>query len=61
METLIVLLVVYFLPLMVASSRRHRQTLAIGVLTLLAGWTLIGWLVAIVWACTANTKEKVTQ
>ena len=42
----------YFLPLIVAAVRGHRQTLAIGMLTLFAGWTVIGWLVALIWACT---------
>jgi hypothetical protein len=44
-------LTLYFLPLIVAKTRNHRQTLAIGVLNFLAGWTLIGWVVALVWAC----------
>jgi hypothetical protein len=44
-------LVLYFLPLIVAKTRDHRQVLAIGVLNVLAGWTLVGWVVALVWAC----------
>lgn len=46
-------LAMYFLPLAVAQHRRHPQILAIGVLNVVAGWTLIGWIVALVWACTA--------
>lgn len=45
-------LAVYFLPLAVAQHRRHPQSLAIGVLNIVAGWTLLGWIVALVWACT---------
>ena len=48
----------YMLPFIVAAVRSHHQTLAIFVLNLLAGWTFIGWLVAIVWACTAVKKDK---
>ncbi len=44
----------YFLPLLVATTRNHVNMLAIGVLNLLLGWTLIGWVVALVWACTAQ-------
>ena len=55
--TSIVLLVIYFLPAIIASVRSHRQTMAIVVLNLLLGWTLIGWVVAIVWACTADTNK----
>jgi len=47
---------VYFLPLIVAVRRWHRNTTAIGVLTLLLGWTFIGWVIALVWACTDNIK-----
>jgi hypothetical protein len=36
--------------------RDHRQWLAIVVLDLLLGWTLVGWVAALVWACTADTK-----
>jgi hypothetical protein len=53
-----VLLLIYFLPAIVASMRRHRQSLAIGILNLVAGWTFVGWVVAIVWACTADTKAR---
>lgn len=41
---------IYFTPLLVASHRRHRQTLPIAALNLLLGWTLIGWAVSLVWA-----------
>jgi hypothetical protein len=46
-------LVIYALPALVASSRGHQQTMAITVLTLLLGWSLLGWIIALVWACTA--------
>jgi threonine/homoserine/homoserine lactone efflux protein len=55
---LIILVAGYFLPAIVANSRRHRQQLAIFALTLFAGWTAIGWIVAIVWACTDNVRER---
>ncbi|NTV60589.1 MAG: superinfection immunity protein [Chlorobiaceae bacterium] len=42
----------YFLPLFIAVIRKHHQTGAIFVLDLLAGWTFIGWVGALVWACT---------
>ena len=46
-------LAVYLIPGWVAVIRRHHQSAAIMVLTLLLGWTGIGWVVALVWACTA--------
>lgn len=41
---------VYFIPGIVAVLRRKRDWLAICVLNLLAGWTVLGWVVAMVWA-----------
>ena len=46
----------YFLPTMVALARDHRNAVAIFVLNLLLGWTLIGWVAAIVWACAADRR-----
>jgi hypothetical protein len=46
-------LLLYFLPALVAERRRHPNRTSIGVLNLLLGWTLIGWVAALVWACTA--------
>lgn len=43
---------VYFLPSIVGYSKRNAS--AIVVLNLLLGWTLIGWVVALVWACTSD-------
>ena len=48
---------IYFLPAVVATAREHHQRPAIAVLNLLLGWTLIGWALALVWACTATTKK----
>jgi hypothetical protein len=47
-----ILTTLYFLPAMVASAREHHNLMAIVVLNLLAGWTFIGWVGALVWACT---------
>lgn len=46
----------YFLPAFIAWARRHRNSVAIFLLTLLLGWTGIGWIVALVWSFTANVK-----
>lgn len=41
----------YMLPWAVAETRGRPNSGAIGVLNLLAGWTLIGWIAALVMAC----------
>jgi hypothetical protein len=42
----------YVVPGIVASNRKHPQASAIWVLTLFLGWTLVGWVAALVWANT---------
>jgi hypothetical protein len=46
------LLVAYFVPAIVAYLRHHHNENAIAVLNLLLGWTLLGWVAALVWALT---------
>jgi hypothetical protein len=43
----------YLLPYWIAEGRQHYQTSAILVLTIFLGWTFLGWVIALVWACTA--------
>jgi hypothetical protein len=40
----------YFLPSIIAFARSKRDLLSIFLLNLFLGWTLIGWVVALVWA-----------
>lgn len=53
MDVLIILVVflVYWIPFAVAVGRDKRDQTAIFILNLVAGWTFIGWVVALVWAC----------
>lgn len=52
-----VLLTLYFLPTIVAGARAHHQTGAIFALDLLLGWTLLGWVAALVWSFTAIDRN----
>jgi threonine/homoserine/homoserine lactone efflux protein len=49
---------VYFLPTIVSRNRKHNDASAIFVLNLLAGFTIIFWVIALVWACNDNTKKQ---
>jgi TPR repeat protein len=49
-------LIIYFLPSIIANARHHNNAMAIFALNLLLGWTLLGWVAAIVWALTADIK-----
>lgn len=55
---LLLLLAIYLLPSIVARSRRHHNTGAICVLNILLGWTLLGWIAALVWASTVVTPPR---
>jgi len=47
----------YFVPSIVAAARQHRNGVPIGLLNIFLGWTFIGWVLALVWAFTANTTK----
>ncbi len=40
----------YMLPYIIAKRKNKRNLNAIGILNLLLGWTLIGWVGALIWA-----------
>jgi hypothetical protein len=42
----------WLLPGFIASNRHHHNAGAIWCLTILLGWTFLGWVIAIVWAFT---------
>jgi len=52
LELLLVVLIfaIYFLPTLIAFLRRHKNSLAIFLLNLLLGWTVLGWVVSLVWS-----------
>ena len=56
---LLFLTFMYFVPSVVAAARKHTQTLAIFFLNLLLGWSVIGWIGALIWALT--TPQPPTQ
>ena len=47
---IIITLVIYFFPSFVAMVRENTQTAAIFILNLTLGWTILGWIGALVWA-----------
>jgi len=53
----ILILAIYFLPSIIGYN--HRNANSICLVNLFLGWTLIGWVVAIVWAVSEDKKEVV--
>ena len=41
---------VYIAPSIIATIRDHHRLLWIGLLNFAAGWTIVGWIVALVWS-----------
>ena len=54
---IMVLILIYITPSMIALGRKHRNGVAITVLNILAGWTFFGWIGSMVWACTDNVER----
>ena len=48
----------YFFPTILAVSRSHLNTAAIFMLNFLLGWTCLGWIIAVIWACTSNVNHS---
>jgi len=46
----LVMVLFYFMPALNARSRKHPSYAAIFFVNLLLGWTLLGWLIAIMWS-----------
>ena len=49
---------VHFIPTLVAAHREHYNTHTIFVVNLLFGWTIIGWLVLLAWACSGERPRE---
>lgn len=51
--------VMYFLPSIIALARSKRDILAIFLLNLFLGWSVIGWVVALIWAAKHDVPAMV--
>lgn len=50
----------YFMPSFIAKLRKHPNFSGILIVNLLIGWTGIGWIIALVMACTNNSATNNT-
>lgn len=58
LAALTLLSAMYLAPTLVAVGRRARFTPAIVGLNILLGWSVIGWLVALVWSVVASPESE---
>jgi hypothetical protein len=49
----------YLLPWAIAATRHRPASAAVAVINLFLGWTLVGWVVALVLACSARPQPPV--
>ena len=54
---IVVGVILYFLPSIVAKKREHNNLTAIVLINAVFGWTILGWIGALVWAV-ANPPER---
>jgi hypothetical protein len=50
--TLLLLVVLYFVPLSLAVWRGHPRAMAIMGINIAFGWTVVGWVAALAWSLT---------
>ena len=53
----VIYLLMYMIPAIVAFERKHHNKWAVALLNAILGWTVIGWIIALVWSATAVRKE----
>jgi hypothetical protein len=58
LTVLLALASLYFAPALIAQDRQHDRRLAILVVNLLLGWTIVGWGLALVWAVSASEPHR---
>lgn len=56
--SLVVMFIGYFLPWSIALLRGTRSNVGIFFINLLFGWTMIGWVIALIWAIVAERKTN---
>jgi hypothetical protein len=55
----ILFLGMYFMPSTIGYLRKRGNLTAIIVLNTLLGWTMLGWVIALVWALSNNAQQTV--
>ena len=51
----------HFLPTIIAFRRSHHNRVAIFLVNLFLGWTVLGWVAALVWSATSTQPVVVVQ
>ncbi len=57
---LIIALIIYLTPSIVALAKRNRRTKVI-LFNIFLGWTVVMWIISLVWACKREEPEELEQ
>jgi hypothetical protein len=55
---LMVVLIIYMLPTLIAYGREHPWRHELAIINIFLGWTLIGWFVVFLWAALGAVEEQ---
>jgi len=50
-------IVLYCLPSIIAKIRNHNNLSAVILVNLLLGWSILGWIISLIWSFTDNTNK----
>lgn len=56
-----IVFLLYFFPTIIAYSRGHRNATGLMWVNLFLGWSVIGWIGALIWSVQIAKSEKVTE
>lgn len=59
MSFILFMVMMYWLPTIVALVRQTRSALGVALVNLFLGWTVIGWFVALIMALAADNRPQV--
>lgn len=58
---LLFVLAVYLIPTIIAFARGHASKWGISVLNIVLGWSLVFWVVALIWSLSNKGQNQVTN
>ncbi len=58
MTLLSTLFIMYWLPTIIAIVRQAHSALGVFIVNFLLGWTVLGWVLALIWSLAADNRYR---
>lgn len=58
---ILISVIIYFLPSIIAEKRKHNNSSSIIILNLFLGWTFLGWVIALAMSFSNNVRYEKTE